>query len=212
MEIEIWSDIACPFCYIGKVRLEKALSELSDVKPSITWRSFQLDPSAPENPEHDIYDTLAKKYGKDRKWAIEMNSNVVEMAEGEGLNFDMDAIQPVNTFKAHRLLHFAAKNGKQHEIKEALLNAYFTEGKDVGNIDTLTGLANDVGLDKTKTKEFLANNHFSEKVNRDMQKAREMGIQGVPFFLINKKYGLSGAQPMEAFKEALQKILNEENS
>lgn len=210
MDIEIWSDIACPFCYIGKARLEKALQKFPDIEASITWRSFQLDPNAPENPELDIYDTLAKKYGKDRQWAKEMNKNVVEMADGEGLNFNMETIKPANTFKAHRLLHFAAENGKQHEMKAALLNAYFTRGKDVSDIETLATLAHETGLDYERTKEFLEGNHFSEQVEEDIMKAREIGIQGVPFFLFNNQYGLSGAQPAEVFEEALQKILNEE--
>lgn len=210
MDIEIWSDVACPFCYIGKARLEKALQKFPDIEASITWRSFQLDPNAPENPELDIYDTLAKKYGKDRQWAKEMNKNVVEMADGEGLNFNMETIKPANTFKAHRLLHFAAENGKQHEMKAALLNAYFTRGKDVSDIETLATLAHETGLDYERTKEFLEGNHFSEQVEEDIMKAREIGIQGVPFFLFNNQYGLSGAQPAEVFEEALQKILNEE--
>lgn len=210
MHIEIWSDIACPFCYIGKSRLETALKKLPDLEASVSWRSFQLDPNASEQPELDIYDTLAKKYGKDRQWAKEMNKNVVEMAEKEGLDFNMDSIKPVNTFKAHRLLHYADKQEKQHEMKEALLKAYFTDGKDVGDMDTLAQLAGEIGLDEAEVKDFLNTQQFSDRVREDMDKARKIGIQGVPFFLINNKYGLSGAQPTEVFEEALQKILNKE--
>lgn len=211
MNIEIWSDIACPFCYIGKVRLEKALEQLPDIDASIDWRSFELDPNAPENPELDIYDTLAKKYGKDRKWAEEMNENVVQMAEKEDLDFRIDDIQPVNTFKAHRLIHFAAKNDRQHEMKNALLNAYFSKGKNVNDTDTLVSIAENIGLNKNNVKEFLERNELSQNVIEDIEKAHKIGIQGVPFFLINNKYGLSGAQPVEVFKEALKKISDENN-
>ena len=209
MNIEIWSDVACPFCYIGKVHLEKALKQLPDTTVNITWRSFELDPNAAVEPEADIYDTLAKKYGKDRTWAKEMNRNMTQMAKDVGLNFNMDNVKPTNTFNAHRLIHFADSKGLQHEMKERLLKAYFTEGQNVGDISTLSELASDIGLDQKKVKEILSEKKFTDEVVQDIERAYKIGVQGVPFFLINNKYGLSGAQPVEVFVEALTKIHQE---
>lgn len=209
MDIEIWSDVACPFCYIGKVHLEKALEEIPDVSVNISWRSFELDPNAPTEPEADIYDTLATKYGKDREWAIDMNKNMTQMAEKVGLDFNMDAVKPTNTFNAHRVIQFADSKGLQHEMKERLLKAYFTEGKNVGDVATLSELAEDIGLDKKEVFKTLNRKQFTDEVLQDIERAHKIGVQGVPFFLINNKYGLSGAQPVEAFVEALTKIKKE---
>lgn len=206
MNIEIWSDVACPFCYIGKVHLEQALKQLPDSSVNITWKSFELDPNAPVDPKADIYDTLAKKYGKDRGWAKEMNRNMTKMAANVGLDFDMDNVKPTNTFNAHRLIQFAKSKDLQHEMKERLLKAYFTEGKHVGDISTLTELASDVGLDQHEVTKVLNSKEFTDEVVHDIERAHKIGVQGVPFFLINNKYGLSGAQPVEVFIEALNKI------
>ncbi len=209
MKIEIWSDIACPFCYIGKRHLEKALQQLPDLDLEIVWKSFELDPNAPVSSDLDIYDTLAKKYGRNREWAKQMNANMVQMANKAGLNFNMDKVKPTNSFNAHQLLHLARNHGKQHEMKEALLSAYFTEGKHVGDPETLVQIATDVGLDKNEAENVLENNTYSSHVVNDVEEAHRLGVQGVPFFYINKKYGLSGAQPVEVFTEALQKIAGE---
>jgi len=209
MNIEIWSDVACPFCYIGKVHLEKALKQLPDTTVNITWRSFELDPNAAVEPEADIYDTLAKKYGKDRTWAKEMNRNMTQMAKDVGLNFNMDNVKPTNTFNAHRLIHFADSKGLQHEMKERLLKAYFIEGQNVGDISTLSELASDIGLNQKQVKEVLSEKKFTDEVVQDIERAHKIGVQGVPFFLVNNKYGLSGAQPVEVFVEALTRIHQE---
>jgi len=209
MNIEIWSDVACPFCYIGKRHLEQALKQLPDLDVNITWKSFELDPNAPLNSDLDIYDTLAKKYGRDRNWAKQMNANMVSMASKAGLNFDMDSLIPTNTFNAHQLIHLAKEEGKQNEMKEALLSAYFSEGEHLGEPNTLVEIAKQIGIDEQKAKKVLENNSYSNKVVKDVEEAHSLGVQGVPFFYINKKYCLSGAQPVKVFVEALSKIASE---
>lgn len=210
MKIEIWSDIACPFCYIGKRHLEQALEQLPDLDVDIKWKSFELDPNAPINSDLDIYDTLAKKYGRDRDWAKQMNANMVNMASRAGLDFDMDSLIPTNTFNAHQLIHLAKKEGKQNEMKEALLSAYFSEGKHVGEPEVLEAIAEKVGIEKEKVSDALADNSFSNEVVKDVEQAHRLGVQGVPFFYINEEYGLSGAQPVEVFVEALSEIAAKE--
>ncbi len=209
MNIEIWSDVACPFCYIGKRHLEQALKQLPGLDVNITWKSFELDPNAPLNSDLDIYDTLAKKYGRDRNWAKQMNANMVSMASKAGLNFDMDSLIPTNTFNAHQLIHLAKEEGKQNEMKEALLSAYFSEGEHLGEPNTLVEIAKQIGIDEQKAKKVLENNSYSNKVVKDVEEAHSLGVQGVPFFYINKKYGLSGAQPVKVFVETLSKIASE---
>ncbi|MEQ8524095.1 DsbA family oxidoreductase [Gracilimonas sp.] len=209
MKIEVWSDVVCPFCYIGKRHLEKALEQLPDLDVEIIWKSFELDPNAPINSDLDIYDTLAKKYVRDREWAQQMNANMVKMASSAGLDFNMDEVKPTNSFNAHQLIHLAKEHDKQDEMKEALLSAYFIEGKHVGDIDTLVEIASDAGLDRNRAKQVLENNTYSNQVVTDVEEAHRIGVQGVPFFYINEKYGLSGAQPVEVFVEALKKISEE---
>lgn len=211
MKIEIWSDVVCPFCYIGKRHLEKALEQLPDLNADIIWRSFELDPNAPVHSDLDIYDTLAKKYGRDRNWAQQMNTNVVEMASAVGLNYNMDSVKPTNSFNAHQLIHFAKKQGKQGEMKEALLSGYFIEGKHIGEKETLTNIAESIGMKVAEAEKVLEENQYSKNVLSDIEQAHSLGIQGVPFFYIDGKYGLSGAQPIEVFVEALTKIAGEES-
>lgn len=211
MKIEIWSDVVCPFCYIGKRHLEQALEQLPDIDVDIEWRSFELDPNAPVETELDIYDMLAKKYGRDRNWAKQMNDNMVQMATKAGLNYNMDDVKPTNSFNAHQLIHLAKEFDKQDAMKEALLKAYFVEGKHIGDYDELTEIAASVGLEEEKVQEVLQQNAYSNQVMADVEKAHTLGVQGVPFFYINEKYGLSGAQPVSTFKEALIKISEEEN-
>jgi len=141
-----------------------------------------------------------------------MNDNMIQMASKVGLNYDMDKVQPTNSFNAHQLIHLAQEENKQDEMKEALLSAYFEKGKHIGDTETLTEIAEQIGIDKSKAKEVLQNNSYSNKVVEDVEKAHKIGVQGVPFFYINEKYGLSGAQPVEVFVEALTEIANEANS
>lgn len=210
MKIQIWSDIACPFCYIGRQHLEQALDKLPELDADIEWKSFELDPNAPVNSDLDIYDTLAKKYGRDRNWAKQMNANMVQMAASAGLDFNMDEVKPTNSFNAHQLIHLAKKHDKQEDMKKALLSAYFEKGLHVGNKDVLVDIAVSVGLDAEEAREVLDNNSYSSEVVKDVEEAHRLGVQGVPFFYINKKYGLSGAQPVEVFVETLSKIQQEQ--
>ncbi len=201
----------CPFCYIGKRHLEQALKQLPDLEADITWKSFELDPKAPVESDLDIYDTLAKKYGRDRNWAQQMNARMVEMADKAGLNFKMDKIKPTNSFNAHQLIHFAKENGKQDEMKEAFLSAYFEQGKHLGKSEVLVEMAESIGLDGTEAANVLEENRYSKAVVKDVEEAHSLGVQGVPFFYINEQYGLSGAQPVDTFTEALSKISSEDN-
>lgn len=204
--MEIWSDVVCPFCYIGKRHLEAAMEQLPELEVEITWRSFELDPHAPEDIEMDIYDVLAKKYRRDRTWAKEMNANMTRMAQAAGLTFDMDRVKPTNSFKAHRLLHLAKEKSKQHEMEEILFSAYFSEGLHIGKTDVLQKLGEKAGLDAEDVHEILHSDTFTDAVKEDVARAQKIRIQGVPFFFINNKYGLSGAQPVETFVKVLNEI------
>lgn len=208
MKIEIWSDVVCPFCYIGKRHLEQALNNFPQLDVEISWKSFELDPNAPIDPDMDIYDLLAKKYGHDREWAIQMNERMTGMASSAGLEFNMDEVKPTNSFKAHQLLHLAGQPefDLQHELKEALLAAYFTEGKHLGKETVLKDIAVRTGLPEDRVQAVFDDNLYSNEVLADVERAHKLGIQGVPFFLINGKYGLSGAQPVDTFIDAISKI------
>lgn len=211
MKVEIWSDIACPFCYIGKRRFEEALRQFeSGHEVEVVYRSFELDPHAPRDVGMDIYDMLAQKYGISREQAKAMNQNVAKMAKSAGLRFQFDNVVLTNTFDAHRLTHYAAQHGKMAEMKERLLQAYFEEGRHVGDRETLALLAAEVGLDRTGAQEVLGSDAYGDEVRRDEAEARQLGIHGVPFFVINRKYGISGAQSVEVFLEALQKAWSEQ--
>lgn len=201
VKIEIWSDINCPFCYIGKRHLEAALETFSE-KVEIEWKSFELDPTANPPKGADQTELLAKKYGRTVEWAKEMNNNITDMARQSGLDFHMDKLVPANSFHAHRLIHLAKVQGKQDQMKERLLKARFTEGLDIGDKAILLKLAQDVGL--SDASDVLNGTLFENEVRADENMAREFGISGVPFFVFNRKFALSGAQPIEAFKEVLK--------
>lgn len=205
MKVQIWSDIACPFCYIGKRHLELA-AEQTDTPFEIEWMSFQLDPNAPEKTDKSIYEILATKYGKDVTWAKQMNANMIEMGEKVGLTFNVDIQKPTNTLKAHLLLHQAKEEGLQSKLKETLFEAYFVEGKNISDTETLLEIAKEVGLNIEKAKSILDEKKYKEEVRNDINLAQRYGVQGVPFFILNSKYALSGAQPVEAFVQAFDKI------
>lgn len=211
MKVEIWSDIACPFCYIGKRRFEEALRQFEDSHEVETiYRSFELDPQAKRDVDFDVYDMLASKYGMSREQAIAMNENVEKMAASVGLDFQFKKMILTNTFDAHRLTHLAAKHGRMEQMIERLLRAYFTEGRHVGDHETLAALAEEAGLDREEAAEALKSGAYSEEVRRDEAEARRLGIHAVPFFVINRKYGISGAQSVELFIETLRKAIEEE--
>lgn len=213
MTVDIWSDVACPFCYIGKKHFETALKEAGlEEQVSWEWKSFQLDPNAPKSDDRSIYEILSEKYDQTLERARDMTANVNAMASNVGLYFDMDSLQPTNTFDAHRLIHFAKEYGKQDAMKEALLRAYFMEGKHVGDSQTLIKLAEQAGLNKGEAFSMLDSTKYADAVRQDIDTAQKLGIKGVPFFLINKKYGISGAQPVATFIQVFQQIRDNEKA
>lgn len=211
MKVEIWSDVVCPFCYIGKRRFEEALKQFehrSEVEK--VYRSFQLDPTADKNPTEDVHTILAKKYNMPYEEAKRMNQQVTDQASEVGLEFNFDIAVHTNTFDAHRLSHFAAQHGKMYELMERLMQAYFTEGKNVSDFDVLVNLAEEVGLPKEDTLKVLNSNEFAENVRDDISQSQQIGVRGVPFFVFNRKYAVSGAQPTEVFLEVLNRVYEEE--
>lgn len=209
MKIEAWSDVACPFCYIAKRHLENAIKAL-DIGHEVTiiWRSFQLDPDAPTHTDLTNDERLAAKYGRDVQWAREMNENVKETAAGVGLKFDMQNIKPSNTFTAHRLIHLAKEANLQDKMKEALMAAYFEKGLNVSDHNELKKIAAEAGLNAQRVNEVLEGEEFAAEVRADMALADTYGITAVPFFLINDKYAIIGAQPTRHFIDTLDKIRN----
>lgn len=206
IEVEIWSDIACPWCYIGKRRFEAAVAQRG-AKVDITYRSFELSPDTPADFVGHTQEYFAQQRGLPAEQVNAMLARVTELAQGEGLNYDYDKVQHVKTQLAHQLLHFAKANGKQLELKERLLAAYFTEGEVLSDVDTLVRLAGEVGLDESAARAALASGEFSDDVTADIAQAQAYGISGVPFFLIAKRIGVSGAQPAEVFAEALERAI-----
>ena len=206
MKVEIWSDVVCPWCYIGKRRFESALGRFAhrdDVQ--VVWRSFELDPSAPARRTGDSAQRLADKYGLSRAQALASQDRLTEMAAQEGLAFHFDQAQSGNTFDAHRVLHLASERGLQDEVKERLLRAYFSEGEAIGEAETLVRLAAEVGLDSAEAAAVLGSDAYSAEVREEEHEARELGINGVPFFVVDRRYGVSGAQPADVLLQVLDK-------
>jgi predicted DsbA family dithiol-disulfide isomerase len=207
MKVEIWSDVVCPWCYIGKRRFESALAEFEHAdEVEITWRSFQLDPSAPHNSDMTVNEVLAGKYGMSVAQARAANDRVSDLAAQEGLEYHLEKAKYSNTFDAHRLIHLAAAHGKQGEMKERLMRGYFTEAATVGDIETLVQLATEVGIDAEEARGVLESDAYAEEVRTDEKRARMFGVRGVPFFAIDEKYGISGAQPADAMKDVLEQV------
>ncbi|MCT2537831.1 DsbA family oxidoreductase [Aquibacillus koreensis] len=194
---------------MGKRRLEDAIQKI-DHPIEVTYRSFELDPTLERDVKGNMYEKLAQKYGMSIEQAKANTANMVQMAKEVGLDYQMDTLILTNTFDAHRVVMLAKEHGLMKEMTERILYAYFTESKHIGDHDTLTDLAVDVGLNREDVRNMLASDDLSREVRADEQQAREYGINGVPFFLINKKYALNGAQPTETFVRALQKVIAEE--
>ncbi len=206
MRVEIWSDIACPWCYVGKRRFEAALENFAHRdEVEVVWRSFELDPSAPPERPGDRLDHLAAKYGTTRAQAEGMEAQIGGAAAGEGLAFRLDIVRGGNTFDAHRLLHLAAEHGLQDELKERLLRAYFTEGELMGDQAALERLAAEVGLPAAEVTDVLASERYADEVRADERQAEAFGITGVPFFVLDRTYGVSGAQAPEVLAAALER-------
>lgn len=211
MKIEVWSDFVCPFCYVGKRRLEESLDTFKhDVE--IEYKSFELDPEADVEMNMNVYELLSKKYGTSIEQAKNMSKGVMEQGAQAGIQFNFDDSIPTNTFDAHRLAKFAASKGLEASMAESLFKAHFIEGRHIGDKETLLSISESIGLDLVEVKEILSGSHFSEDVRFDESEARQLGVQGVPFFVINRKYAISGAQPAEVFESTLQKVWEEENS
>lgn len=210
MKIEIWSDYMCPFCYIGKRRFEEAL-ELFPHKEQVEviYRSYELNPNELRDTDQTTYDSLAKKYGMSVQEAKSMTENVVAQARTVGLNYNFDSIKPTNSFDAHRLTHFAAEQGKAKEMTEVLFSAYFEKGEHIGSREVLIRLAGEVGMEAKQVEKILNESSYAEEVRRDEKEGADLGIQGVPFFVIDRKYGISGAQPLQVFTDALTQAWSE---
>lgn len=205
MKVEIWSDVACPWCYIGKRRIESALARFEHRdQVEIIWRSYQLDPTAPRTSEETVNEMLARKYGMSMKQAAAANERVSGLAAEEGLEYHLEKARHGNSFDAHRLIHLAASHHLQDAMEERLFKAYFTDGLAIGDTETLVKLASEVGIDPEEAQTVLSSDAYADEVRADIQKARRFGIQGVPFFAIDEKYGVSGAQPAEVLKEVLE--------
>ena len=210
MKIEIWSDVMCPFCYIGKRHFEEALSKFSDKEHiDIEWKSFQLDPTMPDVVEESQEDYLVKRKGMSRDQIQGMLQNVTAMGKEAGLDFNFDQSIMVNSQKAHQLIQFAKSKGLGNEIKERLFQAYFTEGKNVADETTLTELGKEIGLDENELQVAFNDDKYLYQMKQDIQEAQNIGVRGVPFFVFDRKYGVSGAQPTEAFLETLNKSFGE---
>ncbi len=205
MTVEIWSDVVCPFCYIGKREFEKALAQFpqrDDVQ--VIWKSFELDPSAPAKSELDMYGMLVDKYGGTREDAKARVAGVVQRAKTVGLDYNMDIAVIGNSFDAHRVLQFAKTKDLGDAMKERLFKAYFTEGAQLADVPTLIELASEVGLDGGEVASMLSTTAFTDEVRADEREAQQIGVRGVPFFVIDRKFSVSGAQQSEAFLGALQ--------
>ncbi|MEJ3655278.1 DsbA family oxidoreductase [Actinomycetes bacterium KLBMP 9759] len=212
MKVEIWSDVVCPWCAIGKRRFESALARFphrDDV--DVRWRSFELDPTAPRERTGDLAGHLASKYGVSLEQATTMNRQMTERAAEDGWDFHFEHARPGNTFDAHRLLHLAADRGVQDAVKERLFAAYLEEGEPIGDADALGRIAAAAGLDEAEAREVLAGDRYADEVRADERQARAYGINGVPFFVIDEKYGVSGAQPADALLEVLETAWREAN-
>ncbi len=206
MQIEIFSDVVCPWCYIGKRRLEQALSTFPHAaEVTITYRSYQLDPTAPRRSDQTVEQHLATKYGRTLDEARQMNQRVSDIAATVGLDFRLADAQRGNTFDAHRLLQLAAARGLQAELKERLMKAYFTEGTLISDHDQLAALAVEIGLDGAEVGAVLAGDDYADDVRADLALARGFGITGVPFFVVDRTYGVSGAQEAATLTDVLQR-------
>ena len=207
MEIEIWSDVVCPWCYVGKRNLEAALAEFPHAdQVTVTWRSFELDPTTPTRVELTMDEVLERKYGMSPDQASAANRSMTELAATVGLEYHLDRVRIGNTFDAHRLIHLAAAEGRGGAMKERLLRAYFTEGRAVSDPATLAELAADVGLDPERVSEVLSSDEYADEVRADEARAVELGSTGVPFFVLDGRLGVPGAQPPDVLLRLLHRI------
>jgi predicted DsbA family dithiol-disulfide isomerase len=210
MKVDIWSDTRCPFCYIGKRKFEKALAQFPQKdKVEVEWHSYELDPGMKTETGINVHDYLARRKNISRESSVKLHQQVTETAKQVGLAYNFDMTVIANSFDAHRLIQLAKLNGLGDAAEERLFKAYFTEGKDISDHLTLIILGDEIGLDGRLVKQMLDSNAMADEVRYDEKQARELGINGVPFFLINDRYTVSGAQPPELFVQALEKAWQE---
>jgi predicted DsbA family dithiol-disulfide isomerase len=212
LRVDVWSDIACPWCYVGKRRLEAALARFPHRDSvEVTWRAFELDPSAKRVLDTDVSyaERVAKKYGTPVARAEAMIRQMTDVAAADGLSFHFEKIRLGNTFDAHRVLHLAAERGVQDAVKERLLRAYMMEGEAIGEPEVLVRLASEAGLDPDEVRKVLASDTYAREVRADEAEARAIGVTGVPFFAFGGRYGVSGAQPAEPLLRVLQQAWDE---
>ena len=213
VHVEIWSDVMCPFCYIGKRKFEAALEEFEqkdDVK--VTWRSFQLDPAVRFAPGRTLYGYLAERKGVTLDASRRMHDRLTAAAAEVGLCYNFEAAIVANSFDAHRLTHLARERGVQDAIEERLFAAYFTEGRNIGDHEVLAGLGAEAGLDPAEVRQMLHGTRFAAEVRKEAREAESLGADGVPFFVFNRMFAVSSAQPSELFLEALQKAWPEQHA
>jgi predicted DsbA family dithiol-disulfide isomerase len=205
MQIEIWSDVICPWCYIGKRHFEKALEQFGQLENiNVIWRSFELDRTAPQHYSGTPEERLASKYGVSLQEAVAMNARVTAVARESGLEYHLSDARPGNTFDAHRLLHFAKSKNLGDQAAECIMQAYFSESLPVGDRAALAAVAPQFGIDEAEAAAMLESDAYSDAVRADELRAAEFGVTGVPFFVFDEKSGISGAQPVTVFVEALQ--------
>jgi predicted DsbA family dithiol-disulfide isomerase len=210
MKVEIWSDIMCPFCYIGKRKFETALAKFPHKdNVQLVWKSFQLAPNLKTQPDKNIHQFLSEHKGISIEQARAMNNQVTHMASQVGLVYNFDKAIAANSFNVHRFIHFAKQQGKQDEAEELLFRSYFTDGKNIDDYPTLIELGTEMGLDTISLKTALENGSYADDVKADILEAQQLGVSGVPFFILNRKYAVSGAQESQTFFEALTKAFDE---
>jgi len=210
MKIEVWSDYVCPFCYIGKRQLEMAIKNSGyDGQIDVEFKSFLLDPTTPIDTEESIYTSLARKYNMSEQEAENMTTNVASRAKEVGLDYNFDDMKTANTTAAHRLAKLAAEQGKAEIYNERLMKAYFLEGEAIGRHDVLKRLAKEAELDMEDVQRVLESNQYEEAIEQDIYEAQQIGVRGVPFFVFNNKYGLSGAQPQPLFEQTIEQAASE---
>lgn len=210
MKIEIWSDVMCPFCYIGKKNFEQALDQLPfKDEVEVEWKSFQLDPTLQAGETKTTSEYFREKKGFPEEQAKQMTAQVIEMGKASGIDFNFEKALITNTFPAHKILHLAKKHGKSSEMEEELFKAHFLNGENVGSTELLSNIAEKLSIAKDEVLQTLSSEEFDYDVNQDILEGRNNGVTGVPYFILNGKYAVSGAQPPALFVEALTQTYNE---
>jgi predicted DsbA family dithiol-disulfide isomerase len=205
ISIDVWSDLLCPFCYIGARHLELALARSESGIASVRWRSFQLNPAAERVSALTNDERLARKYGRSVEWARQLHDEISRRGAAVGIRFDFDRVTPTNSFDAHRLTHLAASRGLGGAAQDRLFEAHFSEGQRIGDLAVLQAVGEQIGLDSGEVRALLASDEFGADVRADTEEARALGVTGVPFFLLNRQLAVSGAQPVEVLVDALER-------